>query len=126
MNYLIDVQFNMADRGDVNVVFVDPVARSALYEIARLPGVLRSRGGARRAGAPARRPSQPTAPPYPASRRMRELRQLLDTDLHRVPLPADGVLLLPPAGGTSWASNPATGCMLESLEGHPRQARSRG
>lgn len=92
VNYLIDVQFYMADRGDVNVVFVNPVARSALYEIGRLPGVLRTEEVRSvpvrlRAGHHTYRTAVSGFPPDA------QLRQLLDTGLRRVPLPPDGILL---------------------------------
>jgi putative ABC transport system permease protein len=92
VNYLIDVQFNMADRGDVYVVFVNPVARSALHEISRLPGVLRTEAVRAvpvrlRAGHHTYRTAVSGFPPEA------QLRQLLDTDLRRVPLPPDGILL---------------------------------
>lgn len=92
VNYLIDVQFNMADRGDVHVVFVNPVARSALHEISRLPGVLRTEEVRAvpvrlRAGHHTYRTAVSGFPPEA------QLRQLLDTDLRRVPLPPDGILL---------------------------------
>jgi putative ABC transport system permease protein len=92
VNYLIEVQFNMADRGDVNVVFVNPVARSALHEISRLPGVLRTEAVRAvpvrlRAGHHTYRTAVSGFPPEA------QLRQLLDTDLRRVPLPPDGILL---------------------------------
>ena len=92
VNYLIDVQFYRADRGDVNVVFVNPVARSALHEISRLPGVLRTEEVRAvpvrlRAGHHTYRTAVSGFPPEA------QLRQLLDTDLRRVPLPPDGILL---------------------------------
>ncbi len=92
VNYLIDVQFSMADRGDVNVAFVNPVARSALYEIGHLPGVLRTEEARSvpvrlRAGHHTYRTAVSGYPPDA------QLRQLLDTDLHRVPLPPNGILL---------------------------------
>jgi putative ABC transport system permease protein len=92
VNYLIDVQFYMADRGDANVAFVNPVARSALYEIGRLPGVLRTEEVRSvpvrlRAGHHTYRTAVSGFPPEA------QLRQLLDTDLRRVPLPPDGILL---------------------------------
>lgn len=114
VNYLIDVQFSMADRGDVNVVFVNPVARSALYEIGRLPGVLRTEEVRSvpvrlRAGHHIYRTAVSGFPPDA------KLRQLLDTDLHRVPLPPDGILLSQRLA-ERLAVKPGDRLMLESLE----------
>lgn len=114
VNYLIDVQFSMADRGDVNVVFVNPVARSALYEIGRLPGVLRTEEVRSvpvrlRAGHHTYRTAVSGFPPDA------KLRQLLDTDLHRVPLPPDGILLSQRLA-ERLAVKPGDRLMLESLE----------
>ncbi|BCB27912.1 permease [Sulfurimicrobium lacus] len=92
MDYLMEVQFNAAERGDVTVVFTVPLARSALYEISRLPGVLRSE---EMRSVPVRlraghRTYRTVLSGYPSEA---ELRQLLDTQLRSVPLPSDGVLL---------------------------------
>ncbi|HUX63727.1 FtsX-like permease family protein [Sulfuricella sp.] len=114
VNYLIDVQFSMADRGDVNVVFVNPVARSALHEIGRLPGVLRTEEVRSvpvrlRAGHHTYRTAVSGFPPDA------KLRQLLDTDLHRVPLPPDGILLSQRLA-ERLVVKPGDRLMLESLE----------
>ncbi len=114
VNYLIDVQFYMADRGDVNVVFVNPVARSALHEIGRLPGVLRTEEMRSvpvrlRAGHHSYRTAVSGYPPDA------QLRQLLDTGLHRVPLPPDGILLSQRLA-ERLAVKPGDRLLLESLE----------
>ncbi|MBU1979143.1 MAG: ABC transporter permease [Gammaproteobacteria bacterium] len=114
VNYLIDVQFYMADRGDVNVMFVNPVARSALNEIGRLPGVLsteemRSVPVRLRAGNHSYRTAVSGYPPDA------QLRQLLDTDLHRVPLPPDGILLSQRLA-ERLAVKPGDQLIVESLE----------
>ena len=41
LDYILDVQFEFAQRQDLNVSFVEPRSRSALYELAHLPGVIR-------------------------------------------------------------------------------------
>jgi len=92
MDYLMEVQFNAAERGDVTVVFTAPVARTALHDIARLPGVLRSE---EMRSVPVRlraghRTYRTAVSGYPPDA---DLRQLLDTQLRRVPLPGDGILL---------------------------------
>jgi putative ABC transport system permease protein len=92
VDYMINVQFNMADRSDVTVAFAHPVARSALYEVAHLPGVLRAEETRSvpvrlRAGHHSYRTAVTGLPPNA------ELRQLLDVGLARVPMAADGILL---------------------------------
>lgn len=42
MDAMLDVQFNVAQRQDVTVTFVEPVSERARWEIERLPGVLRA------------------------------------------------------------------------------------
>ncbi len=114
VNYLIDVQFYMADRGDANVAFVNPVARSALYELGRLPGVLRTEEVRSvpvrlRAGHHTYRTAVSGYPPDA------QLRQLLDTGLRRVPLPPDGILLSQRLA-ERLAVKPGDRLLLESLE----------
>jgi putative ABC transport system permease protein len=104
----------MADRGDANVAFVNPVARSALYEIGRLPGVLRTEEVRAvpvrlRAGHHTYRTAVSGYPPDA------QLRQLLDTGLHRVPLPPDGILLSQRLA-ERLEVKPGDRLMLESLE----------
>ena len=40
MNVMMDIQFNVAQRQDVTVSFVEPASADALYELQRLPGVM--------------------------------------------------------------------------------------
>lgn len=92
IDYLVAVQFNAAEREDVQIVFAEPVSGRARHEIAHLPGVLfaesnRSVPVRLRAG----HHSYLTAVSgLPADAR---LRRLLDTRLRQVILPADGLLL---------------------------------
>jgi putative ABC transport system permease protein len=44
VEYMIDVQFNLAAREDLAITFTDPTSISALHEIASLPGVRRVEG----------------------------------------------------------------------------------
>lgn len=92
MHYLIDVQFRMVQREDITVVFNEPRPARVQYEVAQLPGVLRSE--------PFR--SVPVRLRY-QHRTYRtaitglladgELRRLIDRHLQPVPLPLDGLLL---------------------------------
>ncbi|MEW6613096.1 MAG: FtsX-like permease family protein [Pseudomonadota bacterium] len=92
LDYLIRVQFYDTERQDVSVVFTDPVAGSARFDIEHLPGVLyaeaaRSVPVRLRAGHRSYRTAVLGLPPD------RELRRLLNADLRPVPLPAEGILL---------------------------------
>jgi len=92
MNELMDVQFRLVERQDVQVAFHDEKGRSALYEIARLPGVRRAEPELTVAvrfhnGRYERRGGLSGIPPGMT------LRALLDEDLRHVPPPREGLLL---------------------------------
>lgn len=92
VEYLMDTQFNATERGDVTVGFTNPASRAALYEIAKLPGVLRveevrSTPVKLIAG---HRSYRTALSGYPSGA---ELRRLLDADLHSITLPPEGLLL---------------------------------
>ena len=92
VNHLVAVHFGFAQRGDVTVLFREPSARSALYEIARLPGVLRAepfrttpvwlRFGHRSK----RAVIQGVSPDM-------EVDQIVDTGRHRLSVPPDGLVI---------------------------------
>ena len=114
MDYLMEVQFNAAERADVTVTFTTPVSRTALYEIARLPGVLRSEEMRSvpvrlRAGHHTYRTAVSGYPPDA------DLRQLLDTQLRPVFLPSEGILLSRRLA-QRLGVKPGDRLMLESLE----------
>ncbi len=44
LDYILDVQFEFAQRQDVSISFVEPRSERALYELERLPGVIRCEG----------------------------------------------------------------------------------
>jgi putative ABC transport system permease protein len=92
IDYLISVQFNAADRGDIQVVFAEPVADSARYEIAHLPGVLFTENSRAvpvrlRAG---HRSYLTSVSGLPDDSR---LRRLLDEQQRQIYLPPEGVLI---------------------------------
>ncbi len=92
LNYMMDVQFEAVDRGDVTVTFTNPVSGAAQGEIARMPGVLLTEGFR---GVPVRlragHRSYRTA--ILGLPRDGVLRRPLDRALRPIPLPPDGVLL---------------------------------
>lgn len=90
--YIVDIQYGVAERSDLTVTFNEPASMRALYEVAALPGVqyaepfrataVRLRSGHRTYetainGIPDR--------PY--------LRRLLDRDLQPIRIPEDGLVL---------------------------------
>ncbi len=92
LDYLIEVQFNTAEREDASIVFTEPLAGSVRYEIQRLPGVLYTEVSRNvpvrlRAGHHSYRTAIVGLP------QDAELRRLLDGDLRNVPLQPDGLLL---------------------------------
>jgi putative ABC transport system permease protein len=89
---ILDVQFNVAQRQDYTVTFVEPRSARALHELAHLPGVL------------AVEPVRTVAARIRAGHRTRQtaitglvngsrLQRVVDTSLSPVVLPADGLVL---------------------------------
>lgn len=92
IDVLKDVQFNLAQREDVTVVFQDPQTAAARHELARLPGVLRVEPFRAVAVRLRRGPfAQRTA--LFGMEPKGELRRIVDGDRHIHPLPAEGLLL---------------------------------
>ena len=92
LDYMITVQFETAQRADIEVALVEPAAARMRHEIAALPGVLRvetTRTAAARlvSGHRYYRTALQGIP------EQGELRRLLDADLRVVPIPAEGLLL---------------------------------
>lgn len=92
IDYLVAVQFNAADRSDIQVVFTEAQPATAAFEIAHLPGVLQtesSRAVAVRLRA-GHRAYLTGIVGLPEDSR---LRRLLDTQQHQIHLPPEGLLL---------------------------------
>jgi putative ABC transport system permease protein len=92
LDYMVDVQFAAAERGDAHVTFSEPVSSRAVREIAHLPAVLYAEGSRTvpvrlRAGHRSYRTSITGLEPQA------RLRRLIDADLDPIPLPPDGLLL---------------------------------
>ena len=114
---LLDMQFNVAQRQDYTVTFVEPRSARALHELAHLPGVL------------AVEPVRMVPARLRAGHRTREeiitgldersrLQRVVDTSHASIPLPRGW----PRAVGSSlpkcWASRRATDLQVELLEGY--------
>jgi len=92
LDYMIAVQFGAAERSDAVVTFTDPVRGRARHEIEHMPGVISAEAFR---SVPVRlraehRSYRTAISGLPADPR---LRRLLDTDLHVIPLPPEGLLL---------------------------------
>ena len=89
---ILDVQFNVAQRQDYTVAFVEPRSSRALHELAHLPGVLavepiRTVAARIRAGHRTRQTA------ITGLRSTSRLQRVIDTSLAPVALPADGLVL---------------------------------
>jgi putative ABC transport system permease protein len=92
VDYMVTVQFSLSQRDDLSVAFVEPTAKTALYELGSLPGV--TYGEPFRSVAVRlryRQHSYRTA--IQGLPENNQLQRLLDTDLDLVRLPQAGVLL---------------------------------
>jgi len=115
LDYMIAVQFGAAERSDAVVTFTDPVEGRARHEIERMPGVISAEAFR---SVPVRlraehRSYRTAISGLPADPR---LRQLLDTDLHAIPVPPDG-LLLSRRLGERLGVGPGDTITVEVLEG---------
>ena len=92
IDYLFEVEFRMRERQDVSVVLAEPVSTSAVYDVLRLPGVMRAEIDR---SAPVRlvnghRSYRTTLTGLAPGA---TLRLLLDERLRDVPLPDEGILI---------------------------------
>ncbi len=92
IDYMVGVQFNLAQRDDLQVSFVEPASRKALFELAGLPGVhhaepYRAVPVELRAGHRSHRTA------IQGYEQGAVLRRALDADLRPIAIPAEGLLL---------------------------------
>jgi putative ABC transport system permease protein len=92
IDYMMDINFNVAQRHDVSVVFVEPHASSTLHELEHLPGVMlaepfRSVPVRVRAGNRSRRVALMGLESHA------RLQRLINDQVKPVPLPAQGLVL---------------------------------
>jgi len=115
VEYMIDVQFNVAERGDASVVLTEPQAARVRHEIEQLPGVSYVEG-AREVPVRLRAGHHSYRTGVVGLSQGALLRRLLDADLAEVPLPADGILLTDRLADRL-GLKPGDAVLLESLEG---------
>lgn len=92
VNYMVDVQFRLAQKQDMTVSFIEPTGRRALHELRSLPGV-RHVEGFRSAPAIVRyghREYRTALQGYPEDRR---LFNVLNDQLKPIVIPKEGVML---------------------------------
>ncbi|PSB05702.1 ABC transporter permease [filamentous cyanobacterium CCP2] len=92
MNYLIDVQFDRAQREDVTIVFNEPRPAQARYDVAHLPGVLYAEPF-RTVAAELQFEHRTYKLAVTGLEPRGELRNLFDRQLTPIDLPLDGILL---------------------------------
>jgi putative ABC transport system permease protein len=92
MDYIINVEFNIAGRQDVTITFVEPRSRRALHEVLSLPGVLRAEsfravGVKLKAGHRSERNSLVGLEPGAT------LNRKIDDKLRAIPVPGHGLMM---------------------------------
>ncbi len=92
VNYLITVQFGLAQRDDLTVTFIEPTSWRVLYELAALPGVHRVEPY-RSAAAILRLEQRSYRTGIQGLESNGDLRRLLDETLQTVAIPPEGLLL---------------------------------
>ncbi len=92
VDYLLDVEIQMRDRQQVSIALTEPTSISALYEIARLPGVLRAEPD-RDVAVRLSNGTRTYRTSLSGLRSDGGMRPLLDAKLQRVALPAGGIVL---------------------------------
>lgn len=92
VDYLLDVELRMRDRQDVSIALTEPASSAALYDLSRLPGVLRAepdRDVAVRLSHGQRSYRTVLSGLAPDA----QMRPLLDANLQRIATPAAGIVL---------------------------------
>ncbi len=89
---LLDVEIRMRDRQDVSVALTDPVSTTALYDLARLPGVLRAEDSTT-AAVRLSNGLHSCRTTLDGLDSQMQMRPLLDAQLGHAPLPAAGIVL---------------------------------
>jgi putative ABC transport system permease protein len=115
VDFMMDAQFRLAERGDATVVFTDPVRLRAVRELAALPGVLRAEGQ-RVAAVRLRAGHRTDRTALLGLDAGAELRRLLDANLRPIAPPPEGILLTERLG-ERLGVKPGDEVIAEMLEG---------
>ena len=115
VDHMMNVQFNLVQRDDVTVLFHEPRAASAAYEIRQLPGVLRAEPF-RAVPVRLRHAHRSKQIEVTGLSGDSQLRQIVDSRLHTIALPPDGLLLTRKLGEMLGVTTGDT-VTLEVLEG---------
>ena len=92
IDYMVTVQFDLAQRDDISVTFVEPASRRALHELNSLPGVDYAEPF-RAVAVRLRNQHYSYRTAIQGFSSTADLQRLLDTELRRIELPEDGILL---------------------------------
>lgn len=115
IDYMIDVQFGLAQRQDLTVTFTDPVARRSLFELETLPGVLRAEPF-RAVPVRLRAGHRTYRTAIQGYENGGELHRILNAELDPIVLPTEGVLLTDHLG-ERLGVKPGDRITVEVLEG---------
>lgn len=92
IDYMLDVQYEVADRGDVTLTFVEPRSSKAMEDIMHLPGVMNAE--------PYRTVGARMFSSYKSHRGVitgvntdATLKRMIDTDIQPINIPNDGIVL---------------------------------
>jgi len=92
IDYMLNVQFGLAQRDDLSVTFIEPTSRRVVHDLAALPGVQRVEP-LRRVAATLHHEHRSYRTAIQGFSSDGDLRRLLDTDLEIFSLPREGVVL---------------------------------
>lgn len=92
IDYMIDIQFGLAQREDLTVAFIEPASREALFELTAIPGVFRAEPF-RAVPVELRAGHRTYRTAIQGFENGGELHRLLDAELRTVELPPAGLLL---------------------------------
>ena len=115
IDYMVDVQFNRSQREDIALSFTEPTSKRALYSLRTLPGVEYVEG-ARTVPVRIRFENRSYRTVIYGSEPDSQLSRVLDSELHPVVLPDEGVVINDHLGRTLGV-RPGDQVMLEVLEG---------
>jgi putative ABC transport system permease protein len=115
IDYMLDVQFGLAQRDDLTVTFFEPTSSGARHDLQSLPGVyrvepFRNASVILRSGHRSHRTAIQGLPPDG------DLRRILDTELRRIDIPPQG-LMLTDFLGEQLGVGPGDSLQVEFLEG---------